>query len=78
MVLGYCLDATYGFYFAVQPPRFKETVNNNALPMAKEHQAIFTGAVFLSSTSQGEIGPRIKAVLGFLCTCKRLALSQQG
>lgn len=33
--LGYCLDAAYGFYFAVHPPRFKETVNNNALLMAK-------------------------------------------
>lgn len=44
----------------------------------EERQAIFTGAVFLSSTSQDEIGPRIKAELGFLYTCKRLALGQQG
>lgn len=47
-----CLDATYGFYFVIQLFNFKETVNNNALPMAKliQHQASFTGAMFLFSS----------------------------
>lgn len=57
---------------------FKETVNSNALPMAKiiapNHFHRCYVSFFLLSTSQDEMGPIIKAAVGFLYTCKRLAL----
>lgn len=42
--------------------------------IASSHSHRCSVSFFLLSTVQDEMGPRIKATMGFLYTCKRLAL----